>query len=372
MAKEPGVKADGSLVVRTPRSLQRPNVRLSVMVALVALFGAACSATPSWISVETADSLDAGIDPPPAELAFVEDSASSASEAFCTASANIWTHSAALSRIGAEASPEMNQIAMANVAEWLERSTLFTEDEAVDRRAMFKAFDALQTTAGKEFGFDWAGFQASTEYADDPDATAYEAARTDLVSFINEHCDSLSMVDLGNEAEARAGELRASFAVNPSTLVESESLPGHAIFTHSSGRLIASFPSKWDHEEGRGDAIVDLIASSDIEGFLTGGAFDGVRLQLVEAPTVDDFRSLIDDTMIAGVCIRTNDLLDNGLVRTNITQSYECADHGATIIGQYNEDRGLGLIIEASFDRVEASRADLIRLASIANSALWS
>lgn len=352
------------------------------------LFGAACSATASWIPVETTASTDAAIDvstvdvsaapdvvgdAAPAELAFVEDDESSAaSESFCSTSANIWIHSAALNMLGAEASAEMNAIAMANVAEWLERSTLFTEDEAADRLEMFTAFDTLQQTAGEEFGFDWADFRAGTTYANHPDATRYEDARTELVSFIDRRCDSLSMVDLRRQAQARADELRASFAGPPSTLVESDSLPGHAIFTHSSGRLIASFPSKWSHEEGRSDAIVDLIASPDIEGFLTGGAYDGVRLQLVEAPTVEDFRSLIDETMIAGVCTRTNDLLDNGLVRTNITQSYDCADHGATIIGQYNDDRGLGLIIEASFDRAEASRADLIRLASIANSALWS
>lgn len=360
---------------------------------LIATFGAACSATPSWVPVETAEGsllvaadeaasaraidgtvADAGSDDPPSELAFVDpDEPAAASEPFCTASANIWIHSAALNLLGAEASAEMTQVAMANVAEWLERASLFVdEDEADARVEMTDAFAELRTTVDDDFGFDWAAFQASTAYANDRAAMTYESGRDALVSFVNTRCDSMRVGDLREEAETRADELRTTFATSPSTLVASDSLPGLMIFTHSSGRLIASIPEAWDHEEGRGDAIVDLIASPDIERFLAGDALDGVRLELVDAPTLDDFRARIDETMVASSCTRTNDLLDNGTVRTNVTQSYTCGDHSASIIGQYDDTRGLGLVIQATFDRPEASRADLIRLATIANSALWS
>ncbi len=342
---------------------------------MVVLFSAACSATPSWIPVETAGSpVAAVVETAPTELAFVDqlDDAVVASHDFCTASANVWIHSAALNLIGSNANPEMTQIALANVAEWLERSTLLDEVDGTERAQTFAAFTELQATVGTSYGDDWAAFQASTAYANDPSAQEYEAGRSALVPFINDQCEFLSMADLSTEAEARANELRTEFATDPSTVVDSDSLPGHAIFTHSSGRLIASFPGAWSYEEGRSDALVDLVASPDIERFLDNEALDGVRLQLFNAPTSEAFRYLIDETMTASSCDRTNDLVDSGTTRLNITQTYACADHGASIIGQYNESRGLGLIIEAAFDRPDASRADLIRLASIANSALWS
>ncbi len=355
---------------------------------MVAMFGTACSAAPSWIPVETtaapatsdtadaehADAERADAEQAPVELAFVgePDPLPAPSDEFCTASANIWIHSAALNLIGAEGNVEMNQIAIANVAEWLERAAMFTEGEAAERAEMFAAFAELQAIVDDDFAFDWFAFQASTTYANNPSAQTYDAFRDDLVTFINGRCESLSMAELRTEAEARAAELRTVFATNPSTVVESDALPGHSIFTHASGRLIASFPSAWSYEEGRGDAIVDLIASPDIDRFLAREALDGVRLQLVEAASVDAFRTMLDETMIGSSCARNNDLSDSGVTRINITQTFDCADHGASIIGQYNESRGLGLIIEAAFDRPDASRADLIRLASIANSALWS
>lgn len=389
----PGRTADGFLVARTHRSFQRPRFGPIVAVAALVLLGVACSATPSWVPVETAErtgvvsglpadfgetatggAIDADGPGAPTELAFVDEGDPSApSDDFCIASANIWIHTAALNLLGPDPSAEVTQVAMANVAEWLERATLFgDEDQAPQRLEMFDAFEDLRATVGTDFDFDWTAFQSSTEYANDPSAVTYEAARDDLVSFVNARCDTMRVSDLRSEAEARAEELRTTFAVSPSTVVESDSLPGHMIFTHSSGRLIASFPQAWDHEEGRGDAIVDLIASPDIERFLAGDALDGVRLELIEAATIEDFRARIDATMVASSCERTNDLLDNGTVRTNITQSYVCEDHGASIVGQYDEARALGLVIQATFDRPEASRADLIRLATIANSALWS
>ena len=383
-------------MVLTPQPRRRRSGRLLALLVLGTLLGTACSATPSTLlSGETAaaeadvvvrdtdlQSEFGDLSTPPEQLAFVDDdslddaesemTANLASAEFCEASANIWIHSAALNLIGAEANSEMNQIAFANVAEWLEQSTLFDEDGVADRHTMDDAFAQLREMVIDDFDSDWLAFQASTIYANDEHAQTFETERAALVTFINERCDDLSMSDLRDAAQARATELTDEFATAPSTLTESESLPGHAIFTHSSGRLIASFPTAWDHEEGRGDAIVDLIASPDIERFLDNDAIDGVRLQLLPAATIDDFRALMADTMIGSSCTMTNDLSDSGVVRINITQTFACDGHGASIIGQFSEERELGLLIEASFDREDASRADLIRLSSIANSALWS
>lgn len=385
--------ADGSCVARIPQSPHRRCGRVGALLAFVSLVAAACSATPSWIPVETAEPSDtlpaetvvdkqvsaaempraAEAEEPPETLAFTAETEEvvAPSDAFCEASANIWIHSAALNLISSQANTEMTQIALANVAEWLERSTLFTEEDSDSRTEMFAAFTELQKTVGADFGSDWMTFQASTFYANDAAAQTYETARGELVRFISAHCGSLSMVDLRSDAETRAEVLTDQFGAEPSTVVGSDSLPDYSIFSHSSGRLIASFPTSWSWDESRSDALVDLIASPDIESFLVNEATDGVRLQLVEAITVDDFRALIDETMTGSSCTRTDELSDRG-VRLNLTQTYECSDHGASIVGQYNESRGLGLIIEASFDRPNASRADLIRLASIANSALWS
>ncbi len=393
-AKELGFMADSSLVVRTPHTPHRRVVRLLTLLVLVAVFGSACSATPSWIPVESAAGSDtisasdaASIDAAqaPEELAFVDvaDEEGTAgetvepeqpvpSDSFCSTSANIWIHSAALNLIGNAATDEMTRIAMANVAEWIERSTLFDEPAGPDHNDLFAAFSELQVMVGDDFGFDWTDFQSSTVYANSPSAQTYEAARTDLVPFLNNDCASQSMADLRSDAKARADDLTARFSAEPSTVVESDSLPGHSIFTHSSGRLIASFPTAWSYEERTGSAIVELIASPDIDRFLAGEAIDGVHLQLIEAATMDEFRSQIDATAIGSSCLRTNDLASIGTGRQNITQTFACIDHGASIVGQYNDNRGLGLIIEARFDRPEASRADLIRLTSIANSALWS
>jgi hypothetical protein len=380
-------------VARTRQSPNRRYSRAGALLAFVTLVAPACSATPSWIPVESAETSAAqpaeavvdkqvsaaemprssGTEGPPAVRAFAADAEEDVSptDGCCEASANRWIHSAALNLISSQSDTEMTQVALANVAEWLERSTLFTEEDFASRVEMFAAFTELQEMVVADFNSDWMTFQASTVYANDANAQIYEAARAELVRFISNRCGSLSMVSLRSDAEARAGELTAEFGADPSTIVGSDSLPDHSIFTHSSGRLIASFPSAWSWEEGRSNAIVDLIASPDIESFLSAEAIDGVRLQLVEAATVDDFRALIEGTMIGSSCTRTDELSDSG-VRLNITQAFACSDHGASIVGQYNESRGLGLIIEASFDRPDASRADLIRLASIANSALWS
>ena len=179
--------------------------------------------------------------------------------------------------------------------------------------------------------------------------------------------------DLGRSTGFLREELTALSwcAPDPSTVVESDSLPGHSIFTHSSGRLIASFPTAWSYEERTGSAIVELIASPDVDRFLASDAIDGVHLQLIEAATMDEFRSQVDATMTGSSFLRTNDLAVTGTVRQNINQTFACTEHGVTNVGQYNESRGLGLIIEGTFDRPDASSADLIRMASIANSALW-
>lgn len=272
--------------------------------------------------------------------------------------------------LGSDATPEMTQIALANVAEWAERASLVDHPSADARRALFASFSQLQATVGADYGWDWAGYQASTAYANDAAAQRYETERDAVLSFVNTDCDR-SMTDLRDRAEARAVELIANLASEPSTVIESDSLPGHSIFTHSSGRLIASFPTAWEWEERSSEALIDLVASPDIARFLSGDAIDGVRLQLVEATTLGDFRSLIAETMVASSCSRTEDLADDNGTRIDITQTFACADHGASVIGQFKADAGLGLIIEASFDGVDASRADLIRLASIANSALW-
>ena len=354
---------------------------------LVAVFGSACGAAPTSVSAETTDrGATAGTgEPAPDELAFVEDQDAIAdagedmepepivpSSEFCASSANIWIHSTALDLVGDQADIEVTQIALANVAEWIERSTLFDEPAGPDHGDMFVAFTELQTTVATEFDFDWIALQSSTSYADGDAGQTYEEARFELVSFLNEDCEGQRTSDLQGDALARANELRVEFGAAPSTVVESDSLPGHAIFTHSSGRLIASFPSAWDHEERTESAIAELIASPDVDQFLAGEAVDGVHLQLVEATSINDFRSLLDATATGSSCERTTDTTDSTAVRQNVTQTFACVDHGASLIGQYNESRGLGLIIEASFDQVEASRADLIRLASIANSALWS
>ena len=374
--------ADGSVVAPTPQSPHRLVGRLLTLLVLAAVFGSACSATPSWVPVESAQTTSDAItetvsDEVPQELAFVDDAIAPAeieapSLDFCLASANVWIHSAALNLLGSDASDEMTRIAMANSAEWIERSTLFDEPSGPDHRDMFAAFTELQTVVGTDFDYDWTAFQASSNYANSSAAQTYEAARGDLVPFLDDHCDTLRMADLRSDAKARADELTAEFGTDPSTVGESDSLPGHSIFTHASGRLIASFPTAWSYEERPSTAIVNLIASPDIERFLGGEAIDGVHLQLVEAETLDGFRAQLDSTSTASSCTLTNDLSNIGPVRINITQTFACADHGASVIGQYNEGRGLGLIIEASFDRPDASRADLIRLASIANSALWS
>lgn len=383
----------------------------------MALFGAGCSATPTWIAVDsagvTADATeptsglgtvdtaadlaatDANSDSAnsdgansdgatpgeiqageaPAELAFVDadpDAVPAASPGFCTATANIWIHSAALNMLGADSNPEMDRVAIANVAEWLERATIFEEPASAERAVLFAAFTDLQEIVEQDFGYDWAEFQQSSEYANNTSAQTYEAARDALLPFLGTACDGVTMADLRTQADERAEELRAEFAGDPSTVVNSDALPGHSIFTHSSGRLIASFPGRWQHEEKRDDAIADFIASPDIGRFMAGEAIDGVRLQLVDAATLDDFRDLIDATMTATLCERTNDLMDTGATRLNLTQTYACDDHEASIIGQYSEERGAGLIIEAAFDGPEASRADMLRLATISNSALWS
>lgn len=385
--------ADGFTVARTPHTPQRRVGRLLTLLVFMAIFGTACSATPTWTTLESASGIETTSDGDddtivPDALAFVDqesdvelpddapiDNVESApavpSEVFCSTSANIWIHSAALNLLGPDANKETVRIAMANVAEWIERSTLFDEPAGPDHTAMFESFTELQATIETDFAFDWVAFQSSSDYANSDAAKTYEAARSDLVSFLSDACNS-PMSDLRSDAEARATELTAEFGTTPSTVVESDSLPGHSIFTHSSGRLIASFPTAWSYEERTGTAIVELVASPDIERFLNGDAIDGVHLQLVEAATIADFRDQLAATMTGATCELTNDLADSGTVRQNITQTFACADHGASVVGQYSDSRGLGLIIEASFDRPEASRADLIRLASIANSALWS
>ena len=387
--------ADGSLVARTPHSPHRLAGRLLTLLVFVAVFGSACSATPTWTPVESAADTqalpgeDGDTEAAPDALAFVDSTGESTadssdeivedvepeppvpSDVFCSTSANIWIHTAALNLLGADANEEMTDIALANAAEWIERSTLFDEPAGPDHTDMFTAFSELQAVVESDFAFDWVSFQSSSDYANSDAAKTYEAARADLVSFLSDACDT-PMADLRSDAEARADDIAAQFQADPSTVVESDSLPGHSIFTHSSGRLIASFPTAWTYEERTGTAIVELVASPDIERFMDGEAIDGVHLQLVDAATIDDFRSQLDATRTSSSCELTNDLSDTGTVRQNITQTFTCEDHGASIVGQYNESRGLGLIIEASFDRVDASRADLIRLASIANSALWS
>jgi len=321
---------------------------------------------------EAASATAATAEEVPPALAFVDEPEVVAPSAeFCEASANIWTHSAALNLIS-KGNPEMNEIALLSVAEWLERSTLFEDEDASRRAAMFTAFVELQRTVGQDFDFDWQAFQTSTAYARDDAAQTFEAERTELGRFITEDCPDLKLSDLRVDAQVRTDELESDFSDAPSTVVESDALPGHSIFTDSSGRLIASFPTAWSYEEARGTALVDLIASPEINRFLANEAVDGVRLQLVEAPTLEDFRSQIDATMIANGCERTNDLTEDGATRFNITQTFVCGEHSASIVGQYRESAETGLIIEASFDGIEASRADLIRLASIANSALWS
>jgi len=294
-----------------------------------------------------------------------------ASDALCTATANIWVHATALDMIGAPASPELNRVAMANVAEWLERATLFDDPLTSQRRLMFEAFIELQSIVESGYDYDWQTFNQSSDYATADAAAVYERELAALTPFVDEQCQLVETTALQADAEARAAELETEFATAPSTIVESASLPGHAIFSHSSGRLIASFPVAWDYEE-RGGAIADLIASPDIESFLNGDAIDGVHFQLVEAATVDDFRGHLERTRTGESCLRTNNITDDASARLDITQSFACSDHSASLIGQYDAGSGIGLIIEASFDRVDASRADLIRLASISNSVLWS
>jgi len=387
-------------VIRTPR------VAPTILVAILAMLATACGATATWVPVEAGETAESDA---PAELAFAPEAATAdkavkdttvdqgqkraatktdpqaeedpvitaASERFCAATSNSWIHSAALNRIGANGNTEMNRVAMANVAEWLERATLLApEDTRAERDAMFAAFTQLQLTVAADFDNDWNAFQNSSDYANSEPAQTYEASRSALIPFLSQQCSTLSITDVSAAATARTQELVAEFGTAASTLVESESLPGHAIFTHGSGRLIASFPSAWSHQENAiaadSDAIVDLVASPKVDRFLNNEAVDGVRLQLVEADTLDDFATKIDATMIATGCTRTDELSEPGLTRVNITQTFVCPDHSATIVGQYSQSRALGLIIEASFDSPQASRTDLIRLASIATSALWS
>ena len=135
--------AEGCCVARTPQSPHRPRGRAGALLAFIVFFAAACSATPSWIPVESAESSDAqpaeavvdkqvsaaemprasGADEPPPALAFVEEVEEDVapSDGFCEASANIWIHSAALNLISSQSNTEMTQIALANDAEWLQR-----------------------------------------------------------------------------------------------------------------------------------------------------------------------------------------------------------------------------------------------------------
>jgi|GEM_PF-1988726 len=291
----------------------------------------------------------------------------------CEASANAWTYSAALNLLGDDTNTRTTQSAMGSVSEWLERSTVYDEAGTVDRIATLSAFQQLELTVRTEFGYDWSAFRASDSYTESAAAEIYETGRSELAALVHDACDGYTIDDLAADARTRAQEVIAAHQTAPSTVTESDALPGHAIFTHSSGQLIASFPAAWSHEERTtADAIVDFIASPDIARFLAGDAIDGVRLHLIDAPTIEDFRSRIDQTMVATSCDRTEDVTDTGLSRLNLTQTFDCTDHSASIVGQYRETSGRGLIIEASFDSTDASRMDLTRLASIANSALWS
>lgn len=362
-------------------------MRLIALVVLASLFGAACRVSPEIDIAEPAaaaqTAAEATIEPAddapavrpsetgePETLAFAEDTA--ASPGFCTASANIWVHSTALNVLGDDANPEMTNIALLNIAEWLERASLFVEDEAAERATLFEAFGALQDRVSDEFSSDWLAFRNSSAYANDPNAQLWEDGRKSLIGFLTEECDNISAAQLSSDADARADELRAEYSTAPSTIVPSEALPNHMIFSHSSGRFIASFPAEWGHRELAGPPAINFVSSQDIDLMLAGGAIDGVYLQLVDAVTLEDFRELIDQTLVATTCERTNDLTDTGTSRLNITQTFDCPDHAAMIVGQYSEERELGMIAQGTFGQPKASRNDLIRFGGITNSVLWS
>ena len=57
--------ADGSVVAPTPQTPQRSAAYLLALVLVLAVLGSACSATPSWIPVETSAPAPAPADTAP-------------------------------------------------------------------------------------------------------------------------------------------------------------------------------------------------------------------------------------------------------------------------------------------------------------------
>ena len=344
-------------------------------MVIVALVAGGCSATSTAAPVENEPTTLNRIDRPdseptsaPAATATPEPPAF-ADPGFCQASGNVLLHATALDLIAPESNVEMNQIALANLAEWLERSTLQDDPRVADRLALQTAFDEIASAVSRDHNYDWQAFQATTA-AQSSAARIFDTQLADIADFLDGSCETPSSEDVALGAQERAAELIADFSIAPSTVVESDSLPGQSIFTHSSGRLVASFPSAWTWEEPRTESLVEFVASPDIDRFRAGDVIDGVRLELREVTLLADFTTMMEATATATTCVRTGEELEQGL-RLTLTYLYDCGDHSGAIVGQFSEARGLGLIIEASFDGETPSRADLIRLGSIANSALW-
>jgi len=343
-------------------------------VVILAVFGTACAPlSDSTDDLTSAMPAQPTIAPtstpsPPEQLAFVEPAPS---DEFCETTSNIWMHAAALDLIGQNATAQMNDVALANVAEWLERATLFEEaDSSYDE--LFAAFQELQATVGAEFDNNWHAFTASDIYASSEAAQAYELQQVDVANFINDSCEATTVEDLIKQAQTRAQDLNAEFGVAPGSIVPSDTVPKYSIYTHSTGRLIVTFPTHWIYEEVQSDAVVEFVAGEDTVGLLANKSADGVRLRLLPADSVDEFATLLADTLVARECTVTGEDTIEGSTRVTITQTYSCDDHGATLIGQYSPTRNVGLLIEAGFDQPEPTSGDINRLSTIANSALWS
>ena len=147
-----------------------------------------------------------------------------------------------------------------------------------------------------------------------------------------------------------------------------------AVWEHGSGRLSAQLPVGWRVSEA-GDGV-GFIAAPDPAGYYATWAADGVVVAIHDGLSPDDFFSLVDGTAAVQSCERfdgTDGIQPFEGTIDVLTANHRCGDEGAVagVIAFYDNETGVGLLIEGQRDNLPDAETDREMLDAIPRSIVW-
>ena len=147
-----------------------------------------------------------------------------------------------------------------------------------------------------------------------------------------------------------------------------------AAWEHSSGRLKVELPVGWRvTDAGQG---IGFIAAPDPSAFYSTWASDGVVATVHDGLSPDEFFALVDGTAAAQSCDRFDgtDGIEPFLGTIDVlTANHRCGDAGAVagVIAFYDNETGVGLLIEGQRDNLPDAETDSEVIDAIPASIVW-